>query len=110
MNADKLKAYHIKKTTEWRAMNPDKKKEIDRKAAARYREKQLKENHDAFVEMHRQTSRESMKKRYHERRAAMTEEELAAERERLRLKMKAYRERKKAEKLAQQEAEKKGTV
>ena len=58
----------------------------------------------------RQTSRESMKKRYHERRAAMTEEELAAERERLRLKMKAYRERKKAEKLAQQEAEKKGTV
>ena len=51
-----------------------------------------------------------MKKSYHERRAAMTEEELAAERERLRLKMKAYRERKKAEKLAQQEAEKKGTV
>jgi hypothetical protein len=44
MNADKLKAYHIRKTTEWRAMNPDKKKEIDRKAAARYREKQLEEN------------------------------------------------------------------
>lgn len=52
-----------------------------------------------------------MNKRYHEKRAAMTEEELAIEREKQRIRMKAYREKKKAEKLAAQAAnsEKKGT-
>ena len=86
----------------------ERRKEQNRRAALRYVEKN-KDNKE-FMDLRRERSRVSMKKSYHERRAAMTEEELAAERERLRLKMKAYRERKKAEKLAQQEAEKKGTV
>ena len=110
MNADKLKAYHIKKTTEWRAMNPDKKKEIDRKAAARYREKQLEENPEEYTERRRQINRKSAKKQYYERLATMTEEEHKAYLAKRAEDMRKYRERKKAEKLAQQETEKKGTV
>lgn len=93
----------------------ERRKEQNRKAAAKYREKLIAQDPEGYAEYNRVTSRESMKKRYHEKRAAMTEEELAAERERNRLRMKAYREKKKAEKLALEAAakaaeENKGTV
>ena len=95
--------------------NMERRKEQNRKAAAKYTEKLIAQDPEGYAEYNRVTSRESMKKRYHEKRAAMTEEELAAERERNRLRMKAYREKKKAEKLALEAAakaaeENKGTV
>lgn len=92
----------------WIENHPDERREQNRDAAKRYRDRN-KDNPE-YLERTREHARASMKKSYAKKRAAMTEEELAAERERLRLKMKAYRERKKAEKLAQQETEKKGTV
>lgn len=76
----------------------ERRKEQNRQAALRYVEKN--KDDPAFIERRREANRKSMSKRYHEKRAAMTEEELAAERERNRLRMKAYREKKKAEKLA----------
>ena len=89
----------------WAEKNMERRKEQNRKAAAKYREKLIAQDPEGYAEYNRVTSRESMKKRYHEKREAMTEEELNAERERLKLKMRAYRERKKAEKLARQQAE-----
>lgn len=89
----------------WAEKNMERRREQNRKAAAKYREKLIAQDPEGYAEYNRVTSRESMKKRYHEKRAAMTEEELNAERERLKLKMRAYRERKKAEKLARQQAE-----
>lgn len=91
----------------------ERRKEQNRQAALRYVEKN-KDNQE-FIERRREANRKSMNKRYHEKRAAMTEEELAIEREKQRIKMKAYREKKKAEKLALEAAakaaeENKGTV
>ena len=87
----------------------ERRKEQNRQAALRYVEKN--KDDPAFVERRREANRKSMNKRYHEKRAAMTEEELAIEREKQRIRMKVYREKKKAEKLAAQAAnlEKKGT-
>lgn len=89
----------------WAEKNMERRREQNRKAATKYREKLIAQDPEGYAEYNRVTSRESMKKRYHEKRAAMTEEELNAERERLKLKMRAYRERKKAEKLARQQSE-----
>ena len=91
----------------------ERRKEQNRQAALRYVEKN--KDDPAFVERRREANRKSMNKRYHEKRAAMTEEELAIEREKQRIRMKVYREKKKAEKLALEAAakaaeENKGTV
>ena len=81
----------------------ERRKEQNRQAALRYVEKN-KDNQE-FIERRREANRKSMNKRYHEKRAAMSEEELAIEREKQRIRMKEYREKKRAEKLAQQAAE-----
>ena len=88
----------------------DHKEEVRERAAeasARYRERKSKEDPEGFREYRNEAARKSMKKSYQKKRAAMSEEELIAERERLRIKMKAWRERKKQERLAQQQQEKK---
>lgn len=76
----------------------ERRKEQNRQAALRYVEKN-KDNQE-FIERRREANRKSMNKRYHEKRAAMTEEELNEFRRIERERMKAYREKKKAEKLA----------
>ena len=82
----------------WIENHPDERREQNRDAAKRYRDRN-KDNPE-FMERLRETNRKSRVKRYHEKRAAMTEEELEAERAKLREKMRQYRARKKAEKLA----------
>ena len=93
-----------KRVREWTMKNPERRKEQNSKAAMKYYEKN-KEDPD-FMERKREATRKAVKKAYYKKRDNMTEEELAAEREKLRLKMKAYREKKKAEKLALEAAAK----
>lgn len=110
MKADELKAYHIRKTKEWRAANPERKKEIDAKAHKKYIQKK-RETDPEFMERWRASNRKSTHNLYVKKRAAMTEEELEEYRKKTRERIAAYRAKKKAEKLAAEAAEEnKGTV
>ena len=94
---------------EWTKKHPERRKEQNRKAALRYIEKNKED--PEFINHRRELNKESMKRNYHKKRAAMTEEELAEYRKKRAAEMREYRAKKKAEKLAQEaaEAEKKGT-
>ena len=95
---------------EWTQKNPERRKEQSRKAALRYIEKN-KDNPE-FIERRREAARVSTNKAYHAKRSAMTEEELIEFRKQSAERMRIYRAKKKAQKLAQQaeeEAKKKGT-
>lgn len=97
----------------WIENHPDERGEQNRRAALKYREKN-KDNPE-FMERLRETNRKSRVKRYHEKRAAMTEEELEEYRRKTRERVAKIRARKKAEKLALEAAakaaeENKGTV
>lgn len=105
MKADELKAYHIRKTQEWRAANPDRKKEIDAKAHKKYMQKK-RETDPEFMERLKASNRKSTHNLYVKKRAAMTEEELEEYRKKTRERIAKYREKKKAEKLALEAAEK----
>ena len=114
MKADELKAYHIRKTQEWRAANPERKKEIDAKAHKKYMQKK-RETDPEFMERLRASNRKSTHNLYVKKRAAMTEEELEEYRRKTRERVAKIRARKKAEKLALEAAakaaeENKGTV
>ena len=99
MKADELKAYHIRKTQEWRAANPERKKEIDAKAHKKYIQKK-RETDPEFMERLRASNRKSTHNLYVKKRAAMTEEELEEYRRKTRERVAKIRARKKAEKLA----------
>lgn len=102
----------VKKSTErvrkWTMENLDRRREQNRKASQKYRETWKENDPEGFAEYNRRTSRESMKKHYQEKKAAMTEEELERRRAQVREAARRFREKKKAEKLAQQ-AKEKGT-
>lgn len=87
---------------EWTKRNPERRKEQNRKAALKY----YNNNKDdpEFRERVRENNKESMKRAYHKKRAAMTEEELEEYRRVTRERIAAIRAKKKAEKLAQQAA------
>jgi hypothetical protein len=87
----------------WIENHPDERSEQNRRAALRYREKN-KDNPE-FMERLRETNRKSRVKRYHEKRAAMTEEELEEYRKKTRERIAKYRAKKKAEKLALEAAD-----
>lgn len=102
----------VKKSTErvrkWTMENLERRREQNRKASQKYRETWKENDPEGFAEYNRRTSRESMKKHYKEKREAMTEEELERRRAQVREAARRFREKKKAEKLAQQ-AKEKGT-
>ena len=99
----------VKKSTErvrkWTMENLDRRREQNRKASQKYRETWKENDPEGFAEYNRRTSRESMKKHYQEKKAAMTEEELERRRAQVREAARRFREKKKAEKLAQQAKE-----
>lgn len=92
---------------EWSKKNMDKRREQTRLAQERFRNAWMERDPEGYAEYNRRTSRESMKKRYHEKRAAMTPEELEAERAKRREQMKKYREKKKQQKEALEAEQKK---
>ena len=101
MTADELKQYHIRKTNEWRAANPERTREIDAKASKKYYHKK-RDTDPEFIERKRASGRESMRKF----RASMTDEEREEFKRKERERIAAYRARKKAEKLALEAAAK----
>ena len=101
MTADELKQYHIRKTNEWRAANPERKREIDKKACKKYYQKKRATDPE-FMERRR----ESVRKASAKYRATMTEEEHEEYKRKERERIAAYRARKKAEKLALEAAAK----
>lgn len=101
MTADELKQYHIQKTKEWRAANPERKKEIDAKANKKYMEKKRATDPE-FMERRR----EAVRKAHAKSRASMTEEEIEEFRRKERERVKKYYAKKKAEKLALEAAAK----
>lgn len=92
----------MEKSTErvrkWTMNHPDERKEQNRIAAKKYYS--THKDDPEFLERKKESTRKSVSKSYYKRRAAMTPEELEEERAKLREKMRKYREKKKAEKLA----------
>ena len=88
---------------EWTKKNPERRKEQNRKAAARYAEKN-KDNPE-YIKRRHEIDNRSKKKAYYAKRASMTEEELEEYRRVTRERVAAIRAKKKAERLAQQAAE-----
>ena len=102
----------MEKSTErvrkWTMENLDRRREQNRKASQKYRETWKENDPEGFAEYNRRTSRESMKKHYQEKKAAMTEEELERRRAQVREAVKRNREKKKLEKLQQQQMQEQG--
>ena len=105
MRSEEMKQKAIERVREWRAANPERKKEIDSRAFKKYMEKKRATDPE-FMERRRESVRKSLAKM----RASMTEEEREEYKRKERERIAAYRAKKKAEKLAMQaaEAERKG--
>ena len=88
----------------WRGMNQERTKELSRQASLRYIDKN--KDDPEFVEHRRKLNRESMRRTYAAKRAAMTPEELEEYRRKTRERVARIRAAKKAEKQASQEKEK----
>lgn len=101
MKSEEMKQKAIERVREWRAANPERKKEIDSRANKKYIAKKRATDPE-FMERRR----EAVRKQHAKARAAMTEEELNEHRRKERERIAAYRARKKAEKLALEAAEK----
>ena len=97
----------------WRETHMDQVRKENKEAVKRYRDRKYEEDPEGFREYRNASARESMKRSYAKKRAAMTEEELEEYRRVTRERVAAIRAKKKAERLAQQAAadtDNKGTV
>ena len=100
---EELKEKQAKAANEWRKAHPEQRKEINKRASQKYREKQLAENPDEYLEKRRKSARESMKRNYKAKREAMTEEQLERRRAQIREAVRKKREKEKAAKAAAQQ-------
>ena len=89
----------------WEAEHKEIRREQNKEAVKRYREKKKAEDPEGFIEKRREVSRKSAKKMYRIRMDNMTEKELEEYRAKKAEEMRKYRAKKKAEKLAAQEKE-----
>ena len=86
---------------EWTKHNMERRKEINRKAAAAYYERK-KENDPEYIEKRKKANAEQMKKAYKPS-SELSPEELEARRKKNREAVKRYREAQKAKKAAEQQ-------
>ena len=89
---------------EWRKMNQERTKELNRQAALRYIEKN--KDDPEFIEHRKQLNRESMRRTYAKKRAEMTPEELEEYRRKTRERVARIRAAKKAAAQQANESEK----
>ena len=80
----------------WEAEHKEKRRSQNLEAVRRYQEKKIQEDPEAFREYRNAASRESMKKSYAKKRAAMTPEELEEYRRKTRERVARIRAEKKA--------------
>lgn len=104
MNDEELKEYHRQKSREWNAAHPERVKETNRKAVRKYYAK--KKNDPEYMQKKREGSAKYMRDTYKKKRSEMTEEELEEYRRVTRERVRAIRAKKKAEKLALEQASK----
>ena len=103
--AEEIREYKRK----WDAEHIDVRREQWRKGSQRYKEAWKASDPEGFREYNNKASRESHKKNYVPH-SEMSEEDLAKRRKQLVEAQKRYRERKKAERLAAEQAKQNGTV
>lgn len=104
MADEETRALWRKQRAKWVANNHEREREINNKAAKRYHDRRMAEDPEKYIEERRIVRRKSDKKYRENKFAAMTPEELEAFREKQRIRLREYRAKKKAEKLAQQQA------
>lgn len=106
MADEETREYWREQRNKWNAEHLERARETNRKSQKKFIEKHMAENPEEFLEKRREVRRKSDKKYRENKLASMTPEELEAYKEKERARFREYRAKKKAEKLAQQKAEK----